>query len=60
MTERPEERESDADQSEAEPSPRIKTGRIGRTAGVGGLVAGQGLKWAGTRVANVARGEEAR
>ncbi|MGB2851496.1 MAG: AarF/ABC1/UbiB kinase family protein [Solirubrobacterales bacterium] len=60
MTERDEERESDADQPVAEPSPRIKTGRIGRTAGVGGLVAGQGLKWAGTRVANVARGEEAR
>jgi predicted unusual protein kinase regulating ubiquinone biosynthesis (AarF/ABC1/UbiB family) len=35
--------------------PRIRTGRIGRTAGVGGMVAGQGLRWAGTRLANIAR-----
>jgi predicted unusual protein kinase regulating ubiquinone biosynthesis (AarF/ABC1/UbiB family) len=47
------------DGSEQRP-PQIKTGRIGRTAGVGGLVAGQGLRWAGTRLANLTRGEEAR
>ena len=39
-------------------SPRIRTGRIGRTAGVGGMVAGQGLRWAGTRLANVARDDQ--
>ena len=39
-------------------SPRIRTGRIGRTAGVGGMVAGQGLRWAGTRIANLTRDEE--
>ena len=38
--------------------PRIRTGRIGRTAGVGGMVAGQGLRWAGTRLANVTRGDQ--
>lgn len=43
---------------EADRSPEIKTGRIGRTAGVGGLVAGQGIKWAGTRLANLTRTEE--
>ncbi|MEZ5155465.1 MAG: AarF/ABC1/UbiB kinase family protein [Solirubrobacterales bacterium] len=41
-----------------EGSPRIRTGRVGRTAGVGGMVAGQGLRWAGTRIANLTRGEE--
>jgi len=35
--------------------PRIRTGRVGRTAGVGGMVAGQGLRWAGTRLANLTR-----
>ncbi len=38
----------------------MKTGRIGRTAGVGGLVAGQGIRWAGTRMANLTRTDEAR
>jgi len=33
---------------EGEP-PRIRTGRVGRTAGVGGMVARQGLGWAGRR-----------
>ncbi len=28
---------------------------LGRTAKLGGMVAGQGLKWAGTRAANSAR-----
>jgi predicted unusual protein kinase regulating ubiquinone biosynthesis (AarF/ABC1/UbiB family) len=39
-------------------SPRIRTGRIGRTAGVGGMVARQGIGWAGTRLANLTRDEE--
>ena len=39
-------------------SPRIRTGRIGRSAGVGGMVARQGLGWAGTRIANLTRDEE--
>ena len=42
----------------ADDSPRIRTGRIGRTAGVGGMVARQGLGWAGTRIANLTRDEE--
>ncbi len=49
---------TDDPHEEAEGSPRIRTGRIGRTAGVGGMVAGQGLRWAGTRLANLTRGEE--
>src|SRR6478735_7677418 len=50
----------DGEQDEAgdEDSPRIRTGRIGRTAGVGGMVAGQGLRWAGTRLANIARDDQ--
>ncbi len=39
-------------------APQIRTGRIGRTAGVGGLVAGQGIRWAGTRIANLGRDEQ--
>src|SRR3954465_5870882 len=34
------------------------TGRIARTSRFGGLVAGQGLRWAGTRAANVLRSDE--
>jgi predicted unusual protein kinase regulating ubiquinone biosynthesis (AarF/ABC1/UbiB family) len=41
-----------------EEPPQIRTGRIGRTAGVGGMVAGQGLKWAGTRIANLGRDDQ--
>ena len=41
-----------------EDAARIRTGRLGRTAGVGGMVAGQGLRWAGTRLANLTRGEQ--
>ena len=41
-------------------SPPIRTGRIGRTAGVGGMVARQGIGWAGTRIANLTRDEERR
>src|SRR6478735_208839 len=50
----------DGEQDEAgeDDSPRIRTGRIGRTAGVGGMVAGQGLRWAGTRLANIARDDQ--
>jgi len=44
-------------EGDEEEQPRIRTGRIGRTAGVGGMVAGQGLRWAGTRIANLARDE---
>jgi predicted unusual protein kinase regulating ubiquinone biosynthesis (AarF/ABC1/UbiB family) len=35
------------------------TSRIGRTRRFGGLVAGQGLRWAGTRAANALRSDEA-
>jgi predicted unusual protein kinase regulating ubiquinone biosynthesis (AarF/ABC1/UbiB family) len=35
------------------------TSRIARTRRFGGLVAGQGLRWAGTRAANALRSEEA-
>src|SRR5436190_13375170 len=35
------------------------TGRIARTTRFGGLVAGQGLRWAGTRAANALRSDEA-
>ena len=37
----------------------IPRSRISRTAKFGGMVAGQGAKWAGTRVANQFRGDEA-
>ena len=37
---------------------RVPTGRAGRTARVGGLVAGQGARWAGTRAANRLRSPE--
>src|SRR4051812_44568360 len=35
------------------------TGRIARTRRFGGLVAGQGIRWAGTRAANALRSDEA-
>ncbi|HWV85353.1 MAG TPA: AarF/ABC1/UbiB kinase family protein [Capillimicrobium sp.] len=37
---------------------KLPASRIGRTARLGGLVAGQGLRWAGTRIANRSRSEE--
>jgi len=37
---------------------RLPTGRLARTARVGGLVAGQSLRWAGMRTANRARTPE--
>jgi predicted unusual protein kinase regulating ubiquinone biosynthesis (AarF/ABC1/UbiB family) len=39
---------------------RIPTSRVGRTAKVGRLAAGQAIKQAGTRAANVTRGKDAR
>jgi predicted unusual protein kinase regulating ubiquinone biosynthesis (AarF/ABC1/UbiB family) len=39
---------------------KIPTSRVGRTAKIGGLAAGQAIRQAGTRVANVARSEEGR
>jgi predicted unusual protein kinase regulating ubiquinone biosynthesis (AarF/ABC1/UbiB family) len=35
------------------------TGRLARTSRFGGLVAGQGLRWAGTRAANALRSDQA-
>ena len=61
MTDREEELDGDPDEvGNGDASPRIRTGRIGRTAGVGGMVARQGLGWAGTRIANLTRDEERR
>jgi predicted unusual protein kinase regulating ubiquinone biosynthesis (AarF/ABC1/UbiB family) len=37
---------------------RLPTGRLARTARVGGLVTGQGLRWAGMRTANRVRSPE--
>src|SRR3977135_2703538 len=37
---------------------RVPTGRFARTARVGGLVTGQGLRWAGMRTANRVRTPE--
>jgi predicted unusual protein kinase regulating ubiquinone biosynthesis (AarF/ABC1/UbiB family) len=37
---------------------KLPTGRLGRTARVGGLVTGQGLRWAGMRTANRLRSPE--
>jgi predicted unusual protein kinase regulating ubiquinone biosynthesis (AarF/ABC1/UbiB family) len=39
---------------------RIPTSRVGRTARIGGLAAGQAIREAGTHVGNVARGESGR
>ncbi|MBV9311513.1 MAG: AarF/ABC1/UbiB kinase family protein, partial [Solirubrobacterales bacterium] len=39
---------------------KIPTSRVGRTARVGGLAAGQAMRQAGTRAANVARTKEGR
>ena len=48
--------------SEAEDPPseakRLPTGRVARTARVGGLVTGQGVRWAGMRAANRVRTPE--
>jgi predicted unusual protein kinase regulating ubiquinone biosynthesis (AarF/ABC1/UbiB family) len=39
---------------------KIPTSRVGRTAKIGGLAAGQAIRQAGTRAANVARNEDQR
>jgi predicted unusual protein kinase regulating ubiquinone biosynthesis (AarF/ABC1/UbiB family) len=39
---------------------KIPTSRVGRTARIGGLAAGQAIRQAGTRAANVGRSEEGR
>jgi predicted unusual protein kinase regulating ubiquinone biosynthesis (AarF/ABC1/UbiB family) len=41
-------------------SDKIPTSRVGRTAKIGGLAAGQAIRQAGTRAANVARTKEGR
>ena len=38
--------------------PRIPTSRLGRSAKLGGLVAGQGARWLGNRAANTVRSDE--
>src|ERR1700733_6031912 len=46
---------------QADPPPeagKLPTGRLARTARVGGLVAGQGVRWAGMRTANRVRTPE--
>jgi predicted unusual protein kinase regulating ubiquinone biosynthesis (AarF/ABC1/UbiB family) len=40
------------------PAKRLPTGRVARTARVGGLVTGQGVRWAGMRAANRVRSPE--
>jgi predicted unusual protein kinase regulating ubiquinone biosynthesis (AarF/ABC1/UbiB family) len=42
------------------PKDRIPTSRVGRTARIGGLAAGQAVRQAGTRVGNVTRSKEGR
>jgi predicted unusual protein kinase regulating ubiquinone biosynthesis (AarF/ABC1/UbiB family) len=42
------------------PSDRIPTSRVGRTARIGGLAAGQAIRQAGTHVTNVARTKDGR
>jgi predicted unusual protein kinase regulating ubiquinone biosynthesis (AarF/ABC1/UbiB family) len=41
-------------------TPDIPRSRIRRTARIGGLAAGQGARWAGTRAGNLVRGDERR
>ncbi len=49
---------SEPDDEAASEAGELPTGRIARTARVGGLVAGQGLRWAGMRTANRVRTPE--
>ena len=49
---------ADDDESPPPEAGRLPTGRIARTARVGGLVTGQGLRWAGMRTANRVRSPE--
>jgi predicted unusual protein kinase regulating ubiquinone biosynthesis (AarF/ABC1/UbiB family) len=48
----------DADEQKPEEAKRLPTGRMARTARVGGLVTGQGVRWAGMRAANRVRTPE--
>src|SRR5580704_5490982 len=48
---------ANADESPPEAG-KLPTGRVARTARVGGLVTGQGLRWAGMRAANRVRTPE--
>jgi predicted unusual protein kinase regulating ubiquinone biosynthesis (AarF/ABC1/UbiB family) len=57
MTTDPEEPPPEAGDSPPEAG-KLPTGRIARTARVGGLVTGQGLRWAGMRTANRVRSPE--
>jgi predicted unusual protein kinase regulating ubiquinone biosynthesis (AarF/ABC1/UbiB family) len=47
-----------ADDEKPPDAGELPTGRIARTARVGGLVTGQGLRWAGMRTANRVRSPE--
>jgi hypothetical protein len=49
---------SERDDDIAPEAGKLPTGRIARTARVGGLVTGQGLRWAGMRTANRVRSPE--
>ena len=51
-------RRSDVSDDDKPEAGRLPTGRIARTARVGGLVTGQGLRWAGMRTANRVRSPE--
>src|SRR6476660_3103994 len=46
---------SSRDDDQPQEAGRLPTGRLARTARVGGLVTGQGLRWAGMRTANRVR-----
>src|SRR5690349_13407530 len=49
---------TDADDPPQEDAKKLPTGRVARTARVGGLVTGQGVRWAGMRAANRVRPPE--
>ncbi len=49
---------AEPDDDEPPQAGRLPTGRLARTARVGGLVTGQGLRWAGMRTANRVRSPE--
>ncbi|UUY04880.1 AarF/ABC1/UbiB kinase family protein [Svornostia abyssi] len=49
---------AEPDDDPAPDAGKLPTGRVARTARVGGLVAGQGLRWAGMRTANRVRTPE--
>src|SRR6476661_2783433 len=49
---------SRADDDRPPEADKLPTGRLARTARVGGLVTGQGLRWAGMRTANRVRTPE--